>query len=55
MTDTIEDPTIRGMRLAHEALEQIIFHEERRRTTYVAPKYPADMSRLNDFLDSLLK
>lgn len=46
---------LRAAQLFHEAVEQVIHHEERRRTNYVAPEYPADMSHLNAFLDSLIR
>jgi hypothetical protein len=50
-----EDIQYRATKLAHEALELVTHHSERqRRATYVAPKYEADMSVLNQFLDGLL-
>jgi hypothetical protein len=52
---TMTDWNLRGAQLAHEALDLVLHHtERRRRDTYVAPKYEADMSVLNQFLDGLL-
>ena len=49
-TDTLE---LRTAQLLHEAVELVIHHEERRRTNWVAPAYPADMSILNATLAAL--
>jgi hypothetical protein len=48
-------PRVRTAQLLHDAVDLVIHHSERqRRATYVAPKYEADMSVLNQFLDGLL-
>jgi hypothetical protein len=53
-TPTIDDLKLRGAQLAHEALEQVIHHSERRRQTHATPRYPADMTHLNNRLDEIL-
>lgn len=53
-TPTIDDLKLRGAQLAHEALEQIIHHSERRRSNHQAPRYPADMTHINNRLDEIL-
>lgn len=47
-----ETQRLRGLQLAHTLLD-ITNHIERR-STYVAPEYPADMSTLNAELDRIL-
>lgn len=53
-TPTIDDLKLRGAQLAHEALEQVIHHSERRRSSHKPAAYPADMSTINTRLDQIL-
>ena len=46
-----ESLRVRTAQLLHEAVDQVV---EGRRSSYVAPEYPADMSVLNRLLDDLL-
>lgn len=47
----VESLRVRTAQLLHDAVDEAV---EGRRSSYVAPEYPADMSVLNRVLDDLL-